>query len=565
MNVTEPIIHAALLGTANRELPLNGFPEILEKTFRHIQQEAEDAETALYRMSALAFAYHRAGSEPLHTEGGTCIAEAPEEVLPYFNSEVGELLAYLNQQRNRYLLLYAYRKAAGHNRLIPPSYLCPLIRQAYERNNPNKEEEQTLLSELTGRRGRWLLGHMQLPDWGGDGEEPWETAPHAERKRMLCNLRKTDARQGLALLQTKLKNETAAHRNELIQCLSINLSKDDEPFLQEIMRSDRSGTVKETARQLLSRLPDSALVETYCEWLRGHLHQRVLLGWSYDPLPFTPEMKQMGLEEVSPNKKEKNEAYLLRQLAERVPLRFWMEFFQCPAEQAVTGALNRSSRRRNPRYNEIDWKITITKNLKNYQPEYKTIIPEIRIGYGRKRKALKDIILCLDQSGSMGTSVIYSGIFGAVLASLPAVNTRMVVFDTAVVDLTDDLQDPVDLLFGVQLGGGTDIARALTYCQEIISRPQDTVLVLVTDLYEGGEVRDMYKRFVELVNSGVQLIVLPALNDDGAPAYDKTHAAFLAELGVPTFACTPDKFPDLMAAALSKQDIGMWVSQNISR
>ena len=113
MNVTEPIIHAALLGTANRELPLNGFPEILEKTFRHIQQEAEDAETALYRMSALAFAYHRAGSEPLHTEGGTCIAEAPEEVLPYFNSEVGELLTYLNQQRNRYLLLYAYRKAAG--------------------------------------------------------------------------------------------------------------------------------------------------------------------------------------------------------------------------------------------------------------------------------------------------------------------------------------------------------------------------------------------------------------------------------------------------------------------
>ena len=83
----------------------------------------------------------------------------------------------------------------------------------------------------------------------------------------------------------------------------------------------------------------------------------------------------------------------------------------------------------------------------------------------------------------------------------------MVVFDTAVVDLTEDLQDPVDLLFGVQLGGGTDIARALTYCQEIISRPLDTVLVLVTDLYEGGVVREMYKRFVELVNSGVQLIV----------------------------------------------------------
>lgn len=246
MNVTEPIIHAALLGTSNRELPLNGFPEILEKTFRHIQQEAEDAETALYRMSALAFAYHRAGSEPLHTEGGTCIAEAPEEVLPYFNSEVGELLTYLNQQRNRYLLLYAYRKASECHRLIPPSCLYPLIQHAYERNNPDKEEEQALLAVLTGRRGRWLLNYMGVSDWVGDEEEPWETASHAERKQMLSNLRKSNPLQRLALLQTELKNETAAHRNELIQCLNINLSKDDEPFLQNIMQTDRSSTVKET-------------------------------------------------------------------------------------------------------------------------------------------------------------------------------------------------------------------------------------------------------------------------------------------------------------------------------
>ena len=266
----------------------------------------------------------------------------------------------------------------------------------------------------------------------------------------------------------------------------------------------------------------------------------------------------MSLSRVIP---EKN-----KEMARQVVLKVVDELLRklsAPTQQAVTGALNRYARRRNPRYNEIDWKTTITKNLKNYQPEYKTIIPEVRIGYGRKRKAMKDIILCLDQSGSMGTSVIYSGIFGSVLASIPAVNTRMVVFDTAVVDLTDDLQDPVDLLFGVQLGGGTDIARALTYCQGVITRPQDTVLVLVTDLYEGGDPREMRKKFASLVNSGVQLIVLPALNDDGAPSYDKNHAEFLANIGVPTFACTPDKFPDLMAAALSKQDIGMWVSQNV--
>lgn len=266
----------------------------------------------------------------------------------------------------------------------------------------------------------------------------------------------------------------------------------------------------------------------------------------------------MSLSRVIPEKNKEMARQIVRKVVDEL-----LRKLSAPTQQAVTGALNRSARRRNPRYNEIDWKTTITKNLKNYQPEYKTIIPEVRIGYGRKRKAMKDIILCLDQSGSMGTSVIYSGIFGSVLASIPAVNTRMVVFDTAVVDLTDDLQDPVDLLFGVQLGGGTDIARALTYCQGVITRPQDTVLVLVTDLYEGGDPREMRKKFVSLVNSGVQLIVLPALNDDGAPSYDKNHAEFLANIGVPTFACTPDKFPDLMAAALSKQDIGMWVSQNV--
>ncbi len=229
-----------------------------------------------------------------------------------------------------------------------------------------------------------------------------------------------------------------------------------------------------------------------------------------------------------------------------------------PLQQAIAGSLNRSARNRRPRHNEINWNETIRKNLKHYQAEYKTIIPETRIGYGRNRKAMKDIVLCLDQSGSMGSSVVYSGIFGAVMASIPAVQTKMVVFDTEVADLTEDLQDPVDLLFGVQLGGGTDINRALTYCQQIISRPLDTVLVLITDLYEGGNVAEMRKRAHELTAAGVQFITLLALNDDGAPSYDHGNAEYFASLGIPVFACTPNLFPDLMAAALSKQDIQQW-------
>lgn len=233
-----------------------------------------------------------------------------------------------------------------------------------------------------------------------------------------------------------------------------------------------------------------------------------------------------------------------------------------PTQQAVNGSLSRAIRNRRPKHNEIDWNATIKKNLKNYQPDYHTIIPEIRLGYGRKRKAMKDIILCIDQSGSMGTSVVYSGIFGAVMASIPAVDTKMVVFDTAVVDLTEDLKDPVDILFGVQLGGGTDIHKALTYCQQLVTRPADTVLILITDLYEGGNEKEMRITMKSIVDAGVQMVTLLALNDDGAPYYDHKNAEFLAAIGVPVFACTPDLFPDLMAAALSKQDINQWAGNN---
>jgi Mg-chelatase subunit ChlD len=264
----------------------------------------------------------------------------------------------------------------------------------------------------------------------------------------------------------------------------------------------------------------------------------------------------MSLSHVIPDKTKDTARMVVRKVVDEL-----MRKLAQPTQQAIQGSVNRSARNRRPRHNEINWHQTILKNLKHYQPEYKTIVPETRIGYGRKRTALKDVVLCLDQSGSMGSSVVYSGIFGSVMASIPAIKTKMVVFDTAVADLTEELTDPVELLFGVQLGGGTDINAALTYCKQIITRPLDTVLVLITDLYEGGNEMEMRKRATELVAAGVQLVVLLALNDDGAPAYDHSNAQFLSNLGVPVFACSPDKFPDLMAAALSKQDISMWAAK----
>jgi Mg-chelatase subunit ChlD len=232
-----------------------------------------------------------------------------------------------------------------------------------------------------------------------------------------------------------------------------------------------------------------------------------------------------------------------------------------PVRRAVTGSLSRATRNRRPRLAEIDWHRTIRANLHTYDPESRTVIPETLIGHGRRRSSLRDVVLCIDQSGSMATSVVYSSVFGAVLASMRAVTTRMIVFDTAVVDLTAELHDPVDLLFGTQLGGGTDINRALAYCQTFATRPAQTVLVLVTDLFEGGDADEMIKRAATLVASGVRMVCLLALSDAGAPVYDGRNAARLAALGVPTFACTPDLFPELMAAALQKRDLGAWAAK----
>jgi Mg-chelatase subunit ChlD len=231
--------------------------------------------------------------------------------------------------------------------------------------------------------------------------------------------------------------------------------------------------------------------------------------------------------------------------------------------QAITGALNRAARTRRPRQGDIDWGRTIAANLKHYQPEYRTVIPERLVGYARKTTQVeRHVILCIDQSGSMAQSIVYSSVFGAVMASLRSVDTRLVVFDTEVVDLTDELDDPVDVLFGVQLGGGTDINRALAYCESLVTQPTDTILVLISDLYEGGIKDEMLRRATSLVESGVTMIALLALSDSGAPSYDTDHAAALTSLDVPAFACTPDLFPELMAAAIERRDLHQWLAAN---
>ncbi|GAA0558159.1 VWA domain-containing protein [Actinomadura livida] len=267
----------------------------------------------------------------------------------------------------------------------------------------------------------------------------------------------------------------------------------------------------------------------------------------------------LSLNRVMPDRARESARAVVRKVVTELERRLAQK-----TRSALGGALDRSARVLRPRrLADVDWERTIRANLRHYLPEHGTIVPERLIGYGRRQQAVKrDVILAIDQSGSMAASVVYASVFGAVLASMRSLRTSLVVFDTNVVDLTAQLHDPVEVLFGTQLGGGTDINRAVAYCQGLVARPDDTILVLISDLYEGGIRDELLRRVAALTSAGVQVVVLLALSDEGAPAYDHENAAALAAMGVPAFACTPDAFPDLMAAAIERRDLREWSERN---
>ncbi len=220
--------------------------------------------------------------------------------------------------------------------------------------------------------------------------------------------------------------------------------------------------------------------------------------------------------------------------------------------QAVRGALARATRTHRPRPGDIDWPHTIQANLRHWLPEHRTLVPEQLIGHGRRQQSLaRDVVIAVDQSGSMADSVVYASLFAGVLAQLPTLRTTFLAFDTSITDLTPFLHDPVEVLFGVQLGGGTDIASVLTYCVRRIERPRQSVLFLISDLFEGGNGALMRQRVGEMVASGVTVVVLLALSDEGTPAHDHEHAAALGALGATVMSTTPDQFPDVLARALA--------------
>ena len=220
--------------------------------------------------------------------------------------------------------------------------------------------------------------------------------------------------------------------------------------------------------------------------------------------------------------------------------------------RAVTAALNRRAHSPLPSASALDFPYTSRRNLKNYNKELGAILPERVWFFDRASRVNRwHVILDIDQSGSMGQSILYSSVMACVLASMSAVRTSVVAFDTQIMDLTPLCADPVDLLFGFQMGGGTDIAKSVAYCQELVESPAKTLFFLISDLDEGGNRAALLRRLEELKASGVTVVVLLAIADGGKPYYDAQTAQRVAAMDIPCFACAPEKLPELLERALT--------------
>jgi Mg-chelatase subunit ChlD len=215
----------------------------------------------------------------------------------------------------------------------------------------------------------------------------------------------------------------------------------------------------------------------------------------------------------------------------------------------ILGAVRRDQHAPLRSLRNLDWHRTIKKNLKTWDAAKKRLAPEkLYFWKNQRRRHEWDVTLLVDQSGSMAESVVYAAVIAAIFASLDVLRTRLVFFDTEVVDATPLLGDPVELLFAAQLGGGTDINRAVAYTREhLVDRPDRTLFVLVTDLYEGGDARELVARMRELVESRARCLCVLALTDSGRPSYDHELARELTAVGVPCVGCTPKRLVEIVA------------------
>jgi len=228
-----------------------------------------------------------------------------------------------------------------------------------------------------------------------------------------------------------------------------------------------------------------------------------------------------------------------------------LERLRRPMTTALTGARQRHRRSPHASARNFDWRRTIAANLGHADPRTgRLLVEEVRfMSRQRRHNVAWDIIIVVDQSASMSSSLLHSAVMASILAALPGMSVRLILFDTSVVDVSHLVHDPVEILMTSQLGGGTDIANAVGYAAAQVTQPTRTVLALVSDFEEGGSVSSLVTRVRGLADSGVTMLGLASLTDDGAPWFDRTVADKLAAVGMRIAAMTPDRFADWLAEA----------------
>ena len=228
------------------------------------------------------------------------------------------------------------------------------------------------------------------------------------------------------------------------------------------------------------------------------------------------------------------------------------EKLQTDIRKSLLGKLNRNMPSNVKSMKNLDIKKTIARNLKNYDTENsRLVLKNVYFSSRVKRFNKWNIIIAVDESGSMLDSVIYSAVMAGIFAKLPMIETKLIIFDTSVVDLSGYIDDPVEVLMGMQLGGGTDINRALTYCESLCENPHNTIFVTVTDLYEGGSTQNLLRTCADIISSGSKMIFLTALDRDANPAYDKNLGQKLADMGAFVGAMTPEQLGDYIGKMIS--------------
>jgi Mg-chelatase subunit ChlD len=224
------------------------------------------------------------------------------------------------------------------------------------------------------------------------------------------------------------------------------------------------------------------------------------------------------------------------------------ELMKVQVEQTLVGAIRRD--RHSPRkvFRNLDVKTTVRRNLHNFDRDRgRLLVDRVWFFAAERKKRPWHIVVIVDQSGSMLDSAIYSTIMAAIFAALPAMRTSLILYDTQVVDLSDKVADPVEVLMSVQLGGGNDTPRALRYAQQLVREPARTIGILISDFIEGATERAMVQETRRMVDAGIRMIGLGALGYDCRPVYDRNAAAKLRKAGMDILACTPEKLAECMA------------------